>query len=81
MSGDNVIHLFPRLLSKPLRVRVHRPPPAAVAGLEVHQFTRAVIRDDVPITTLAEALASHGLTFSTDRDLGVVIHPMPPEAS
>ena len=55
-----------------------RPVPATPAPtLPVVSHQRAAIRDDVPITTLVEALASHGLTFSSDPIHGLVIHPMP----
>ncbi|HSW34696.1 MAG TPA: hypothetical protein VLH36_13880 [Steroidobacteraceae bacterium] len=49
--------------------------------LPVVSHLKAAVRDDVPITTLVEALASHGLTFSSDPVHGLVIHPMPQGAA
>lgn len=45
--------------------------------LPVISHLKAAVRDDVPITTLVEALASHGLTISSHPVHGIVIHPMP----
>jgi hypothetical protein len=44
---------------------------------QVHTYQSAAIRDDVCPVVLARALAMHGLTFSVEADLGVVIKPMP----
>lgn len=65
-----VVDLLPRLLRRPIRLA------APVSSIEVRSYTRAVIRDDVCVSTLARALASHGLTFSNDPDLGLVVHPI-----
>ena len=45
--------------------------------LPVVSHQRAAIHEDVPITTLVEALASHGLTMSSHPEHGLVIHTMP----
>jgi hypothetical protein len=71
MSGV-VVELLPRLLRRPIRLSI-----AETSSIEVRAYTRAVIRDDVCVSKLVRALASHGLTFSNDPDLGLVIHPMP----
>lgn len=53
-----------------------RPVPVSELELPVVSHQRAAIHEDVPITTLVEALASHGLTMSSDPVHGLVIHPM-----
>jgi hypothetical protein len=64
----NIIKLYPRP-SNPRFPRV------------VHDHQRAAIRDDVQVSTLVRALATHGLTLSNDPELGLVIRPMPPRGA
>ena len=67
----NVIPLWRRRRADLRPVQV-----APKLDLPVVSHQRAAIREDVPITTLVEALASHGLTMSSDPVHGLVIHPM-----
>jgi hypothetical protein len=77
-----VVDLLPRLLRRPIKLRVPKQP---AASIEVRAYQRAAIREDVCPVVLARALTAYGLTFSNDPDLGLVVHPMPgnqpPEAS
>lgn len=73
MSNGNVINLRERLL-RPIRLRMSRAPEAP--EILITHYQRAAIREDVPVTLLAAALATHGLTFTVDPDIGVIIHPM-----
>jgi hypothetical protein len=68
----NVIPLWRRR-----RADLRAVPAASELKLPVVSHQRAAIHEDVPITTLVEALASHGLTMSSDPVHGIVIHPMP----
>ena len=54
---------------------VSPPEPSNVVPLrlDVH-LMRAAIHEGVPVTTLVQALASHGLTISTVAEIGLVIH-------
>jgi hypothetical protein len=62
----------------PARTRLHlvSPPEAQnVVPLRLDVYLmRAAIHEGVPVTTLVQALASHGLTISTVAEIGLVIH-------
>jgi hypothetical protein len=51
-------------------------PTASELKLPVVSHQLAAIRDDVPITTLVEALAERGMTLSNHPQHGLVIHLM-----
>jgi hypothetical protein len=78
MTGSNVVHLWPRLISRPMKLQL--PPRPA---MEVVEYETAHIRSDVCFVQLERALLRAGLTCRADPVIGLVIEPVPdlPEAS